>query len=114
MQQIWDGFRREFAQLWAQAVAEGRGGDLALGSLYGHDAPAGHAALEARVTTTWLCRPDKALRLAASPSESQAEGLCCFSARASGAGRMAAVDNAGQAGANKCLTLAGAGAAALP
>ena len=48
VQQIWDGFRREFAQQWTEAVADGRGGDLALDALYGPKAPAGSASLQVR------------------------------------------------------------------
>ena len=55
MQQIWDGFKREFSQLWTDAVAEGKGGDLALGSLYGPNAPAGSAALQVHACFALAC-----------------------------------------------------------
>ena len=45
-QQIWDCFRQEFTQLWDEAVAEGRGGDLTPSCLYGPDAAGGTQALK--------------------------------------------------------------------
>ena len=50
-QEIWDGFKREFLQQWSDAVADSKGGDLALDALYGPKAPAGSASLQVR--TPW-------------------------------------------------------------
>ena len=83
IQQIWEGFRQEFQQQWSEAVAEGKGGDLALGSLYGPEAPAGAQALQ---VSSDIALPVTLVKLAAA-SEQVQSSVPSHQAVAEGKGR---------------------------